>query len=660
MKYSNSVTKLLFSLFLLSINTGIKAQKKESVFISSKTKLVSARLNASIKTSAVPSQNTNSAFRITDAQDLRVFPSGNNQVTSHISINKQTPNNLLVSCEVSGTSGQGLGNFYSSDGGLTWNGSENNPSSAGKPHTEFTATSNKIFRTTQSIAQYEFQSSINGGVVWNPFNIPAPYVNIVDYPVEPNITVDNSPTSSYINNIYTVFHLENSNTGFVEGVLLQKSTNNGLTWNGGVYPQYAGLGGGYATGGNVKTGPNGEVYACWSRRSQALPIASEGMGFNRSIDGGQNFSLTGYAGITYSGIKNSVGNAYPYGVNPLFNNITVNDWPTMAVDKSNMPKRGRIYVTSAIKENGNGKAVVQVSYSDNKGDTWSIPKVISIAAGRQNWDPFITVDDCTGEVWVIYYSFDTPTGFITNTYVAHSTDGINWDNQKISDVSHVTAPINNALFPSAQGYAGFYISIAAYGGKAYPVWSDNRNGTWQLYCSPVTAFSINGNSPMCLNNSEIYSLTSFGPTATTIWSASVPQITLLQNGQSCTATSNGFIGTYTLTATVITGCGNTIVVTKQIQVVGNAPTLGTIQATWTQNGITSPLANCNLITEGVDNCPGCTIGDYSAIGSGTVLNPSASTITWSVIAGCSGYAILGGGTGNSFILTCFNNSEFKI
>ena len=51
--------------------------------------------------------------------------------------------------------------------------------------------------------------------------------------------------------------------------------------------------------------------------------------------------------------------------------------------------------------------------------------------------------------------------------------------------SNPISPINNNFF--AQGYAGDYIGITAYGGKAYPIWQDDRNGTWQLYCSPVTS-----------------------------------------------------------------------------------------------------------------------------------------------------------------------------
>lgn len=647
MKYSNTMTKLLFSLFLLSITTAVKAQKVGYYYVGSTTKIVQGKLNPTIKTIAVPSSLSNAA-RITDAADKRIFPSGNNQATAHVSINNQAPYNLLVACEVTGSGisgGAGLGNFYSSDAGLNWNGSEDNPYSRGQPHTEFAATGNKILRIQNGIAAYTFETSLNGGVNWDPFSTP--YYSLNNYPQQPNVTIDNSNTSPYINNIYTVFNFYFlDGPGAPEWVVLQRSTNNGLTFNGGNYPQFVGISTGFCSESTVKTGPNGEVYVCYGYRNLQVPVAAQEMRFSRSTDAAFNFTTP--VSVPYSGIKASViGGPIPYGSNPLFNNAFILDNPSMEVDKSNMPKRGRIYITFPAKENGNGKAVIQIIYSDNKGDTWSIPKTISIPGGRQNWSPNVTVDNCTGEAWVIYKSFDTPSGYTTNTYVAHSTDGINWDNQKVSDVSHITAPIG--VTPNASGYIGFYIGIAAYGGKAYPVWNDNRNGTWQLYCSPVTAFSINGNSLVCPNSSQVYTLSSYGPTSTVVWSSSVPQISLAPNGQSCTATPNGFIGTYTLTANVTTGCGNTVTVNKVIEVSSNPnpPSLSSIQATWVQNGVTSNLADCNKITDiAVFSAPGGGGGE-EAYASGYATNSTATNTTWSVVGGCA-YPIIFSTSGNTF------------
>ncbi len=152
----------------------------------------------------------------------------------------------------------------------------------------------------------------------------------------------------------------------------------------------------------------------------------------------------------------------------------------MAVDISNGSHRGRIYI--AYPTGGSGTSVIQVRYSDDQGSTWSQPKTVSISGATQSFFPWITVDDSTGIVCIAYYAFDTSVQYGTDTYLAYSSDGgQTYSNIKVSDVSHITAPITGF----GGGYAGDYIGIAAYGGKAYPAWMDNRNGMWQIYVSPV-------------------------------------------------------------------------------------------------------------------------------------------------------------------------------
>lgn len=347
-------------------------------------------------------------------------------------------------------------------------------------------------------------------------------------------------------------------------------------------------------GANVQTGPNGEVYVCWADYdvdgTNKVTYPSHGLGFCRSTDGGVNF--TAYQRVlNYTGIRASGS------TDPLFNNIGINDFPSMAVDKSNGPHRGRIYVVIPIKENGNGKSVVAFTFSDNQGVTWTTPTTISISIGRQNFFPWITVDDCTGDVWVTYYSFDTSSGFTTNTYVAHSVDGGGtWESQKVSDVGHTTAPINNAIFRA--GYAGDYIGITAFGGKAFPIWMDNRNGTWQLYCSPITsnlsALSISGDASFC-TTSKLYTIPGLPAGATVSWDASPYGIVTINNpnSPSTTLTTQGS-GIITLTATISNVCGGSqIIITKQPITVGDQLT-GTI----TQGGNNIPMLTYNSIAAG--------------------------------------------------------------
>ncbi|MBS1512264.1 MAG: T9SS type A sorting domain-containing protein [Bacteroidetes bacterium] len=434
--------------------------------------------------------NKTSGILLTDVLDTRVLPTLNMQATVTIAINKQNPNNLVATSETYSTTASGnKGYYYSNDGGLTWTGNEQVPSTliglyADKPTTDFNNHNGAFIASEIDDVSGTFLSvnySSNGGANWN--NGSYAYGSIVDWPLNNCIATDTRTTGTYSGNVYMSCNFQNKTTLLPTGVMLATSIDNGVTFMPPVT-----LKSGPGTGSTVQTGPDGEVYACWLDRNITEPnFPFSGTGFCRSVDGGNTF--TPYSRVfSYTGIKNA--NA----PDPLFNNIKVLGLPSMAVDKSYQSTRGRIYIANNIKENGNGKAIIQVGYSDDKGSTWSTPVTVSIPTGRQNWDTRIAVDDCSGEVWVIYYSLDTPSGFTTNTYVAHSTDGgVTWDNLKVSDQGHITAPIN--LPGIAAGYAGWRLGIAAFGGKAYPIWSDDRTGNWQLYCSPVTSTPCNINCP---------------------------------------------------------------------------------------------------------------------------------------------------------------------
>jgi hypothetical protein len=442
------------------------------------------KFNSSIATKANVSTSS-----IIDTKDIRVFPSPNIQSEVHISINKSNPDNLLASANtLLGVTGGNLlynqGYYFSLDGGKSWSGADflqNAPGQniLGDPATAFTARGQAILTTidfNQSDFSYGyfFQLSRNGGNTWS-HAVEGRGEGYFTFGFDkPMIAADNIRASPYANNFYAAW------TDFSVGsgeVLFNRSTDEGKTFSSPVILRTKIVGFGQGT--NVQTGPDGQVYACWADHSvYEYPYLADGLGFASSKNGGVSFKPFAVA-FKYDGIRT-------FGDDPTFNYTRVADFPAMAVDKSRHAHRGRIYVTYPTKENHVGKAIIQVRYSDDEGEHWSSPATVSIPKGKQNFFPWITVDDATGEVWVVYDSFDEPKRYATNTYVAHSSDGgATWENQKVSDVSHITAPIDNNYF--AYGYAGDYIGITAYGGKAYPIWHDNRNGTWQLYCSPVSS-----------------------------------------------------------------------------------------------------------------------------------------------------------------------------
>lgn len=430
-----------------------------------------------------------STSSINDSKDVRVFPSPNIQSEVHISIDKNNPNSLVASANtLLGAQGGKLlynqGYYFTWDGGKTWSGADflQNAHSQyilGDPATAF-ANNHFAYLTTIDFNfndfsyGYLFQKSKNGGDTWSwaREGRGAQYYTFGFDKLM--IAADNSPSSQYVNNFYAAW------TDFSVGngeVLFNMSSDYGNTFTTPVILR-TNIGG-FGQGANVQTGPDGQIYVCWADHSVVeYPYRADGLGFTASMNGGATFKPAKIA-FKYNGTRT-------FSDDPTYNYVRVADFPSMAVDKSWSAHRGRIYVAYPTKENGIGKSIVDVRHSDDEGMHWSKPVTVSISRGKQNFFPWIAVDDATGEVWVVYFSFDEPAKYATNTYVAHSSDGgATWESQKVSDVSHITAPINDKYF--ASGYAGDYIGIAAYGGKAYPIWQDDRNGTWQLYCSPISS-----------------------------------------------------------------------------------------------------------------------------------------------------------------------------
>ena len=636
-----------------------RAQVAESRKFSQYMQFNPARNNITVASPVVDAKTiymptSTSTNKINDVSDIRIFPTSNLQISPSISINKQNPNNIVISAETYNPStGINQGYFYTANGGSSWSGAEqmpNNPLSfGGKPHTSFNK-SNRAFVLGEAGQDGGFflQSSTNGGSVWGSQTW---YFNIVDDVLLVNMTTDNESTSPYADRYYGVWTLANGGGGVSKKVNFHKSTDNGIYFTP-PNPDEVVLKVGYNLGPNVQTGPNGEVYVCWSDRSTATPFNSTGLGFCKSLDGGITFNA-------YQKVLNYQGIYIGAVANPIYNNTVAYDHPSMAVDKSPLTSlwshRGRIYVAVTTKENGNGKSIIQLSYSDNQGASWSPLNTISIPAGRQNWYPYIAIDDCTGEVWVIYYSFDTASGFTTNTYVARSTDGgVTWENQKISDVGHITAPVPNSTI-----YAGYQLGITAYGGKAHAVWSDNRapNPNWQLYYSPVTGSSesnINGFASMC--GTSIYNLTGIPLTAAVTWTVNTtsPQVTLVPNGQSVVVSTNGYLGTFTLSAAVVNGCG-TYRFTKQVQAISGTTLNANNQVgTWIHvNGSTQPMADCNLFpaADVVLPCPDGVIDPCYYQARGSVTYPG-TTVNYALVASSSTAGASLSVSGNTFTVTC--------
>ncbi|MEO8147885.1 MAG: T9SS type A sorting domain-containing protein [Bacteroidia bacterium] len=421
--------------------------------------------NKQIQQTNVHNKNgSNAILTVSDNTDVQVFPSAVAQSEQHMTVSKINPLNIILCSNTPNYEGY----YVSQDGGTTWFGSNSMPDnvqSYGDPSTAVDASGNVFIEAMQpsggGAAGYRTFKSINQGTSWGT-PVAQNFGNInFDKQM---MSIDNLPGSPHLNKIYTAW------TDFTGSyaVKFNRSVDNGVTYSVPIT-----LRTGWGQGTNVQTGVNGEVFVCWAQYTGSAYPAS-GLGFSRSTDGGATFTdLTPV--FPYVGIRTS-------GSNPIFNNTRVNDFPSMAVDKSCGPNHGRIYAAIPQKLGGTGKAIISVRYSDDNGTSWSSGIEVSISAGRQNWFPWITVDDATGTVSVAYLSLDQVTGFTTNTYLAYSFDGAaTWNNIKVSDVGHTVAAIPGF----ATGYCGDYIANTAYGNRNYISWNDNRNGQWQNYVSRI-------------------------------------------------------------------------------------------------------------------------------------------------------------------------------
>jgi hypothetical protein len=402
-----------------------------------------------------------------DYNDVRVFPSQNPQSEIHISINKVNPNVMLLSSNTFPNSFSGVGVWWSTNAGATWAGNDympNNAQGRADPSTAFDANGNGYVAVLSSPGGnpfddpngYAIQQTINNGTTWQTQRLG---VTNIDCDKD-MIAADDVSNSPFANNLYAVW----TNFGISGGAIQFNSSSNG----GVSFSTPITLNNNWGQGANVQTGPNGEIYVCWADYTNGN-FPEQGLGFTSSTNGGGSFTTSRVA-FNYTGIR--VGN----NGNDNFGGTRVNSFPSMTVDKSSGTRRGRIYVTYA--ENINGVSVIRIRSSDNQGISWSNANTISIGTARQSWFPWISCDATDGNIYIVYYSLDQPSGFQTNTYVAASSDGgLTFVNQKVSDVSH----INSAIQEFGGGYAGDYIGITAHAGNAYAAWIIEQ-GNGKIMC----------------------------------------------------------------------------------------------------------------------------------------------------------------------------------
>jgi len=231
-----------------------------------------------------------------------------------------------------------------------------------------------------------------------------------------------------------------------------------------------------SAGGDITTGPNGEVYVCWAGVTDVSPFREIFVGFASSSNGGANWNVTENA-FEVNGITGVLTNK---------GNIRVNGLPSIAVDTTNGTRRGWIYIVTGQKDlapAGSDPDII-LNHSTDGGQTWSSAIRINQDAvnnGKTQYFPTVHIDKF-GAVNVIFYDDRNTTNDSSGVFLARSEDGGDtWAEFEISDHNYKPVPIGGL----GQGYQGDNIDITSTSSKLWPVWMDNSTGIYQIWTTPI-------------------------------------------------------------------------------------------------------------------------------------------------------------------------------
>lgn len=414
-----------------------------------------------------------------DSPDVPVTnePSNSTQSENSIVVNPNDPNMLLNSNNSTPypSTGdiKGADGLKTLDGAATWSGSVEGAGGMnyGDPAAVIDLNGRWYIGYIDNLCGQSISYSDNNGATWTVKKVAtASCSNMLD---KNHLWVDISPSSPYKGYLYD---------GWMAGtsIYVSRSITGGTTWNSMGNISTGTAAGSHNQGVNFKCGPDGEVYAAWAVYDSWVGSGSpeKAIGFNKSLNGGTTW------GTAFRAINNLKG-IRSFGVPQ---NMRVNSFPSMAVDLSNSPYRGTIYIVWTNVgypgiNTGTGTSVYLIKSTD-KGVTWSAPKRINSdsTAGKQHYLPWITCDQANGYVSVVFYDNRNCGASQAEAWMAYSRDGGNtFADLKVSDVTFTPAPIPNL----ANQYMGDYLAIAAYDGKTFPCWTDTRSGHCLTYVSPV-------------------------------------------------------------------------------------------------------------------------------------------------------------------------------
>jgi hypothetical protein len=371
------------------------------------------------------------------------------------------------------TAGGHQGQYYSTDGGLTWGqttlpftGTDTFHSDPTVDWTsDGTAWSTTIGIDAGSNLRMRSYKSIDNGVTWTFDNT---FSTGVDNDKQ-MIWVDHSATSIHPNYLYAIWH-----NG--APVYMNRRTGPAGVWGAPILVSGAETTG-TGIGGDVKTNSFGDAFGAWP------DTGSQGIYIVKSTDGGATYSAPTLVATTY--------NAYDIGV-PSFNSRRALIYVTLgAYRKGGLLPKNEVYATwtdlsgaagcnSDAFEPGasvasNCKTRIWFARSTNGGTTWSAPIMTNNQAGKNDqYNQWMVVDETNGAIGLIYYDTVADAGRKkTDVWYQTSFDGgVTW----AAALKVTTAMTDETIAGADAGNQyGDYNSLSAYSRVLFPSWTDRRS-----------------------------------------------------------------------------------------------------------------------------------------------------------------------------------------
>ncbi|MBE2219492.1 MAG: T9SS type A sorting domain-containing protein [Ignavibacteria bacterium] len=427
-------------------------------------------------------QNTNKEIRfyqilndaISIGPSVRVLPNSNQQDEIVLVRNPLNANIMFGSANTTVGSNFGQGSYVTTNGGVTWTGTDVLPSftfltSDPGPCIDKNGTIIMTTLNVNSTARMYSTYSTNNGTTWSTALLMSSASADKNFAAS-----DDAPSSSFYGRSYAVW------SNFAAGsppIVIAHTTDGAQSWSA-VRQINTPLSGHYSQGCDILTGPNGEVYVSWAAPTSTGNFTEDYAGFAKSTNGGINWVVTENA-YDMNGIRATSFNSW---------GVRVNGFTRIGVDRSGGARNGWIYIVASeynLSPAGSDADVI-LHRSSNGGSTWSAGIRVNQDAlnnGKVQFFPAIRVDE-QGGVNVVYYdNRNYPSlGDSCHTYMSRSTDGgTTWTDMRVSD--HAWKVKGEA---GSGNYMGDYIGVTSGNNKVWPFWFDDKTGTMQAWTCAVS------------------------------------------------------------------------------------------------------------------------------------------------------------------------------